>query len=142
VDDETRRTLEELYDEIYDEQGNRTISLKDHLAERDDLQDWMKELLLEADMVEQWYGSRFIAIDPGAPYDDYRDMERFIRRVEDERLRDRLWDAIQGRGAFRRFKDTLARHPGLEDRWFEFKAAQTEQRMRDWLNANDIEPIA
>ncbi len=53
VDDETRHTLEELYDEIYDEQGNRTISLKDHLAERDDLHDWMKEFLLQADIVEQ-----------------------------------------------------------------------------------------
>ena len=53
VDDETRATLEELYDEIYDEQGNRTISLQDHLAERDDLQDWMKEFLLQADIVEQ-----------------------------------------------------------------------------------------
>ena len=92
-------------------------------------------------MVEQGYGSRVIAVDPGAPYDDYRDMERFIRRVEDDHLQDRLWHAIQGRGAFRRFKDTLARYPALEERWYEFKAAQIEQRMRDWLDAHDIEPI-
>jgi hypothetical protein len=69
-------------------------------------------------------------------------MERFIRRVEDDHLQDRLWHAIQGRGAFRRFKDTLARYPALEERWYEFKAAQIEQRMRDWLDAHDIEPVA
>jgi hypothetical protein len=141
VDDETRRELEELYDEIYDEEGNCIISLEELLRGRDDIQDWFKEALLEADRVEEGYGARFISVDPDAPHDDYRDMQRFIRRVENPRLRERLWDAIQGRGAFRRFKDLLARYPDIEERWFEFKAARIERRMLDWLNFHDIEPV-
>jgi len=41
----------------------------------------------------------------------YRDMAEFIDTVTDPDRADRLGIAIQGRGAFRRFKDTLARWP-------------------------------
>lgn len=41
--------------------------------------------------------------------DGYRDMERFIQTVSDPGRADRLDIAITGRGAFRRFKDVLAR---------------------------------
>jgi hypothetical protein len=141
TDDEINWKLEELYDEIYDEEGNRVISLEDLLRQRDDLQDWFKEMLLEADQVEQGYGTRYISVDPGEPHGDYRDMERFITTVEDPRLREQLWDAIQRRGAFRRFKDLLACHPEVEKRWFAFKSDRIHRRMLDWLEFHDIEPI-
>jgi len=48
--------------------------------------------------------------------DGYRDMELFIGTVRDPGRADRLEIAISGRGAFRRFKDVLARWPGELDR--------------------------
>jgi len=123
------------------DEGNRVIPLENLLQQRDDLQDWFKETILEADRVEQGYGTRYISIDPGEPYGDYRDMERFIATVENSRLREQLWYAIKGRGAFGRFKDLLARHPDVEEQWFEFKDARNRRRIFDWLEANDIEPI-
>jgi hypothetical protein len=100
-------------------------------------------MLITADLVEQHYGERFLSIDPGEPHDDYRDMERFIgREIESERLRERFGETIQGRGAFRRFKDLLARYPDLEQRWYTFKAERVEQRMRDWLAYHGIEPMS
>ena len=44
--------------------------------------------------------------------DGYRDMELFIGTVRDPGRADRLEIAISGRGAFRRFKDVLARWIG------------------------------
>ena len=41
--------------------------------------------------------------------------------------------AIQGKGAFRRFKDVLRGHPGEQQRWFEFQAARMDARAREWL---------
>jgi hypothetical protein len=64
------------------------------------------------------------------------------REVESDRLREQLWEAIQGRGAFCRFKDLLARHPDLEQRWYAFKARRVEQRMLEWLAYHDIEPVS
>jgi hypothetical protein len=68
-------------------------------------------------------------------------MERFIDTVEDPDLRDRLWNAIRGRGAFRYFRDVVAERPEVEERWFEFKDQRLQQRVRDWLALRNIEPI-
>jgi hypothetical protein len=143
VTDEARSDLEEIYDKIYDEDGKRLISMEECLQQRNDLQGWYKEMLVTADLVEQHYGKRFLSIDPGEPHDDYRDMERFIgREIESERLRERFFEAIQGHGVFRRFKDLLARHPDLEQRWYAFKAKRVERRMLDWLAYHNIEPVS
>jgi hypothetical protein len=143
VTDEARSDLEEIYDRTYDEDGNRVVSLEEHLRQRNDFPDWYKEMLVAADLVEQHYGERFLSIDPGEPHDDYRDMERFVgREIESDRLQKRFWEAIQGRGAFRRFKDLLARYPELEQRWYTFKAERVERRIRDWLAYHGIEPVS
>jgi hypothetical protein len=132
--------MEEIYEEIYDEDGNRVVTLEDYLQRRDD-PDWQKEMMLEADRVEQGYGTRYIRVERDDPYGDYRDMERFIGTVEDARLQERLWNAIRGRGAFRRFKDLLARHPQVEEAWFEFKDARLQKRVANWLAYHEIEPV-
>ena len=65
--------------------------------------------------------------------DGYRDMELFIGTVRDPGCADRLEIAISGRGAFRRFKDVLARWPGELDRWYAFSAERQRGRARAWL---------
>ncbi len=65
--------------------------------------------------------------------DGYRDMVRFIDTVDDGDRADRLGIAVQGRGAFRRFKDVLARWPGELDRWYEFSNERQRGRARAWL---------
>ena len=60
-------------------------------------------------------------------------MERFIGTVRDPGRTDRLEIAISGRGAFRRFKDVLARWPGELDRWYVFSAERHRGRARAWL---------
>jgi hypothetical protein len=66
-------------------------------------------------------------------------MEAFIETVEDDQVRPWLWRLIQGRGAFRRFKDALLDYPDLRERWFAFRDARAEQRMMDWLEVRGIE---
>ena len=133
--------LEEIYDEVYDEEGKRVVTLEDYLKQRDDDPDWQKEMLLEADRVEQGYGTRYIRVERADPHDAYRTMERFIGTVEDADLRERLWTAIQGRGAFRCFRDQLARHPQVREDWFAFKDARLQRRVAGWLEYHDIEPV-
>ena len=65
--------------------------------------------------------------------DGYRDMELFIGTVRDPGRADRLEIAVSGRGAFRRFKDVLARWPGELDGWYAFSAERERGRARAWL---------
>ena len=132
--------LEQIYEELYDEVGDQVATLENYLQQRDD-PGWQKEMMLEADRIEREYGTRYVRVERDDPYGDYRDMERFIGTIEDGRLRERLGDAIQGRGAFRRFKDLLARHPQVEEAWFEFKDVRLQKRVADWLEFHDIEPL-
>jgi hypothetical protein len=52
-------------------------------------------------------------------------------------LRDALDRAIEGRGAFRRFKDEVGRS-GLLDRWYPYSDDRQRGRAREWLAAEDI----
>jgi predicted nucleotidyltransferase len=72
-------------------------------------------------------------IEPLASHDAYGDMQDFIDRVRDHRARELLDRAIQGRGAFRRFKDTLLDFPELRDAWFRFHDVRMERRAIEWL---------
>ena len=74
-----------------------------------------------------------IAIDPVPSHESYGDMEDFVANVRDPRARDLLERAIQGRGAFRRFKDTLFEFPELRQAWFRFHDARMERRALQWL---------
>ena len=65
--------------------------------------------------------------------DSYHDMQAFIATVADPGRADRLEIAIQGRGAFRRFKDVLERWPEELDRWFAFSEERQRGRARSWL---------
>jgi hypothetical protein len=79
-----------------------------------------------------------IRVEPIPSRDAYRDMEDFIDRVRDSRARDLLERAIAGRGAFRRFKDTLLDFPDLRQVWFAFHDARMERRAIEWLAGEEL----
>lgn len=70
----------------------------------------------------------------------YRDMVQFIDKVDDPALADRLDRAITGRGAFRRFKDTLSAQPELMTRWHAFSNDRQRGRARSWLATQGYTP--
>ncbi|MCI0710043.1 MAG: UPF0158 family protein [Chloroflexi bacterium] len=82
----------------------------------------------------------YILVPTTPSYAGYQDMEEFIQTVSNVALQNMLQEAIQGKGAFRRFKDALLDAPEERERWFKFKEAAMEQRVREWLAENDIEP--
>jgi Uncharacterised protein family (UPF0158) len=78
---------------------------------------------------------RWLAVHGEGSREGYRDMELFIASVEDPGRAERLASAIRGRGAFRRFKDELARWPGELERWYAFSEERQRGRARSWLAA-------
>lgn len=85
---------------------------------------------------DQW-----LWVEPQGSRDGYRDMEAFIDRLDNDHAADLLAVAIQGRGAFRRFKDTLARWPDLLQEWFAFSDDRQRGRARAWLADQGYTPI-
>ena len=87
--------------------------------------------------LEAEFDLRYLPIPQEGSRDSYQDMVDFIETVADERLRDLLEVAIQGRGAFGRFKDVLRRleYQSERDRWFAFSEKCEYGRVVEWLIA-------
>jgi hypothetical protein len=85
--------------------------------------------------------NRYLRIEPVSSREQYRWMERFIATVEDQELRRQLNVAIDGKGAFRRFKDALMSHPVDRERWFAFRSERLRACMESWLAAHGIRSI-
>jgi hypothetical protein len=69
--------------------------------------------------------------------DGWRDMAAFAERQRDEALRERLERAIQGKGAFRRFRD-LVHDEDLAEPWYAFSTDRQLGRAREFLAAQGI----
>ncbi len=82
----------------------------------------------------------YLRIDPVSSREQYRWMERFITTVDESELRHALTSAIDGKGAFRRFKDVLMSFPVDRERWFAFRSERLRACMEAWLSAHDIVP--
>lgn len=80
----------------------------------------------------------YLRVDPVSSREQYRWMERFIPVVEDAVLRERLVRAIDGKGAFRRFKDALMAHAPERERWFAFRSERLRVFMEAWLGAHAL----
>jgi hypothetical protein len=81
-----------------------------------------------------------VRVEPFASSVEWDWMAEFAGSVSDRHLRDHLEEALQGRGAFRRFKAALERHPPERQRWFQFHDLRVREAMLAWLADNDIEP--
>ena len=76
---------------------------------------------------------RWLWVDCEGSRSAYQDMVWFIEELDDPNLADQLSRAISGRGAFRRFKDTLFDRPDLISRWHAFSNDRQRGRARSWL---------
>lgn len=82
----------------------------------------------------------FLRVEPASSREQYRWMEKFVGSVVDEPLRERLIISIDGKGAFRRFKDVLLAYPAERERWFSYRADLLHWHIQTWLESHDIQP--
>lgn len=84
----------------------------------------------------------YLRIDPVSSREQYRWMERYIPMVEHPELQAKLAQAIDGKGAFRRFKDVLMTYASERERWFAFRSERLRIFMEAWLSAHALNPVA
>ena len=141
--DEIRDAANEVAEEAVGEDEEQPLSAEDteKALSESDLPDWEKDAVRDALAVEAGFGTRYIEIPQVESRDSYQDMVEFIGTVNDRHLQELLSVAIEGRGAFRRFKDVLARNRDEQERWYESRNARLRQRIMDWLAEEGIEPV-
>jgi hypothetical protein len=80
-----------------------------------------------------------VCIDPLPSWVWYQDMADFAEAITDERAGRRLARAIQGKGAFRRFRGELHdEYPDLLPAWYAFRDVRAKRRAVEWLASNSL----
>jgi len=92
------------------------------------------------DDCEKYEEDDWIAAPDHQDINEYSIMVDFIETITNPRKNELLSVAIEGKGAFRRFKDTLHR-VDLTDEWYAFKHKAFVEIAREWCKENDIEYI-
>jgi len=108
---------------------------------REDLPDWQKEDVKLAQDILFKNPDRYICIPERPPYKGYNLMVEFAEKVEDELLREKLSIALDGKGAFRRFKNVIADYPDYREKWFKFRDERLNKKVIEWLSSIGIEPV-
>ena len=86
-----------------------------------------------ADMIDE--SDAFLRLPEQWDINEYRMMENFIETVTDEIMPARLYRTIQGRGAFRRFKD-MVWGTEWEQKWYDFRDGAYVDIAREWCEEN------
>lgn len=81
---------------------------------------------------------RYLRLPTKFEINEYHIMEEFIWSLPEGRQQDRLEQAIQGRGAFRRFKD-MVDDLGIEKRWYQYEADAYKKMAIEWCRDHEIE---
>jgi hypothetical protein len=81
----------------------------------------------------------YLYIDPISSREQYKWMEEFIEEIDECPLRDKLIVAVDGKGAFRRFKDVLADDQEYREKWFHKRSSKLSVHINAWLKTKNIE---
>ena len=82
----------------------------------------------------------YALVEPIPSRIQYQWVDEFVLSIEDPDLKARVEAAINGKGAFRRFKDILLTIPDERRRWFEFRDQKMRQRIEEWVREQGVDP--
>ncbi|MFD0676889.1 MULTISPECIES: UPF0158 family protein [unclassified Paenibacillus] len=101
------------------------------------LHDWQQDNMEVAiDVIENF--ENYKELPTKFDINDYAMMESYIYSLENEQSARSLLEAIQGKGAFRRFKDTLA-YLGILDNWYAYRHECYKKIAIEWCEDNSLE---
>ena len=103
----------------------KIVTISDYIGSEED----------EANIEEN--SDNYILLPTQYDINEYSIMEDFIDEIDNNEIKSELYDAIRGKGAFRRFKDTV-RYLNIESKWYEFKANALKKLAIKWCVDNNI----
>lgn len=128
---EVFEAIEEAGDDItyYYDKNTQTVSFVSEYDDDGEESDDMEEDL-----------DRYIMLPSKYDINDYHIMEEFIGNLKDDKQQNQLENAINGRGAFRYFRNLVDQF-GITQDWYDFRDATYEKIARAWCEDNKISVI-
>lgn len=80
---------------------------------------------------------RFFRLPTKFDIHEYNIMDSFVDSLPSNAVKHQLENAIRGKGAFRRFKDTI-NHLGIAQQWYNYQAAAYREIAVRWFYDNGL----
>lgn len=128
-----------LYEGDFDEIGDNVEYVE--FSEEPNLPCWMEdevELVLEVLLDGN---GRYAHIPKRYSLEAHQVMVEFLETVEDPVMKGELTNALNGKGAFKRFKNVLISYPKERKRWHGYNAKAMKKVIIEWLKSLWIEPV-
>ncbi|OPX85413.1 MAG: hypothetical protein A4E52_01650 [Pelotomaculum sp. PtaB.Bin013] len=145
--DEMEMQMDECHKYLNTETGeiitvsSEELGIAEESEEDDDFSeypDWQRDSVDQAlDVVMNWGNGKYIELPDKWDIHEYSIIEAFCGSVSNDRISNALYSAIQGRGAFRRFKDAIRRYD-IEDSWYKFRDEAFKKLAVEWCEENNI----
>jgi len=135
-----REITSRLYDNDFEDIGEGIEYIE--FDEEPDLPDWMLdevELVLEVLLNRE---VRYVHIPERRTSDAYQSMVDFIGKIENPVLKEELSNALNGKGAFRKFKDVLVNYPKERKLWHGYNTKTIKREIRAWLKSLGVNSIS
>jgi len=129
-----------LYDEDYEKMADEIEYIE--FDQEPEVPDWMFD---EADLALEILldsASRYLRIPERNSDTAFTVMKEFAQTVQNPALQKELINALNGRGAFRRFKDILMGYPKERKRWHGYNAKASHTEIDTWLHSYGIKPAS
>ncbi|MGB9628869.1 MAG: UPF0158 family protein [Thermodesulfobacteriota bacterium] len=131
----------------FDKETGETLIIPDELMRAleegescEDLPKWELELVPQAKEIFKG-SSRYEEIPIRPSYEGYNLMVEFVEGLTEKKIQRELFIALDGKGAFRRFKNVIRDYPEVERQWYQFKREKDKEMVKDWLESLSIELI-
>jgi len=117
---------------------DRFLGLAEDGEDPNALAGWEREEARRAvDFLEHFDDESLVPLPGKYELREYDLMEEFGELQANPGAANQLLRAIQGKGAFRRFRDTLGRL-GLTEEWYAYRARAMERFVRNWCEQNGV----
>lgn len=122
--------VSDAYTSFYDTQKKEVVHLPDEWIIGETDEELMESLENEPD--------RYLRLPTKYEIHEYSIMEEFVDYLPSGKIKAELNNAIRGKGAFRRFKQSVRYH-GIEQLWYDYLAEAYREIAKRWCRDNDLE---
>lgn len=102
----------------------------------EDSPDWMREYVTKVRQII--HSDDYLELPTAFDINEYHIMQGFCQIQNDPAIAKRLTVAIQGRGAFRYFKDVVHEH-GLADDWYQYRKGELKKIAIEWCEVHGLD---
>ena len=134
--------LNEVQSRLYDSDSEEIDEDIEYIEfdEEPEIPYWMEDEVELAMEILFDTNERYARIPERTSLAAFQTMTEFIETVEDQDLKKLLAASIEGKGAFRRFKDALIDYAKERKKWHGYNAKAAKKEIIQWLLSISVEP--